>query len=386
MAKDTEQKKPNLFLRILILAMTAALMLGALFLVVNRDTCNLNTLKAWLSRRSLSADETGIGAAFSYSGGSKQSVTLLDDGILFASDAGARYYSLSGQLYNEEITPLENPVLTSAHKTGVVYDAGGEQLYLYRNGQKAFSLSLPDGGDLLSARCNDSGWLAVTAQTSGYKGAVTVYDDVGAKVIEISLSSTFAVDAAVSPDKKTVAVVTMGQVESSFESQLLLYPTDSDQPSATVSLGSSAVLDLEYEQNYIWVLTDDSLHILSADVSSHGVYSFGRSYLKGCRLGGDGFALLLLGHYRAGAATQAAVVGPDGSLLADLELRDQILAYDAAGSRFALLTGDELTLYSPDGQVLSALNDPQGAKYMALSSDGFALLANQQEAWFYLPN
>ena len=32
MAKDTEQKKPNLFLRILILAMTAALMLGALFL------------------------------------------------------------------------------------------------------------------------------------------------------------------------------------------------------------------------------------------------------------------------------------------------------------------------------------------------------------------
>ena len=38
MAKDTEQKKPNLFLRILILAMTAALMLGALFLVVNRDT------------------------------------------------------------------------------------------------------------------------------------------------------------------------------------------------------------------------------------------------------------------------------------------------------------------------------------------------------------
>ena len=178
----------------------------------------------------------------------------------------------------------------------------------------------------------------------------------------------------------------MGQVESSFESQLLLYPTDSDQPSATVSLGSSAVLNLEYEQNYIWVLTDDSLHILSADSSSHAVYSFGRSYLKGCRLGGDGFALLLLGHYRAGAATQAAVVGPDGSLLADLELRDQILAYDAAGSRFALLTGDELTLYSPDGQVLSALNDPQGAKYMALSSDGFALLANQQEAWFYLPN
>ena len=386
MAKDTDQKKPNLFLRILILAVTAALMLGALFLVVNRDTYNLDTLKTWLARRSLSADETGTGAPFAYAGGSKQSVALLDGGILFASDAGARYYSLSGQLYSEEITPLENPVLTAAHKAGVVYDAGGQQLYLYRNGQEAFSLSLPDGGDLLSARCSDSGWLAVTAQASGYKGAVTVYDDAGAKVIDISLSSTFAVDAAVSPDKNTVAVVTMGQSQASFESQLLLYPTDSDQPSATVSLGSSAVLDLEYEQNYIWVLTDDSLHILAADGSSDTVYSFGRSYLKGCRLGGDGFALLLLGHYRAGAATQAVVVGPDGALRADLDLRDQVLAFAAAGSGFALLTGDALTLYSADGQVTSVLNDTQGAKYMALSPDGFALLASQQEAWLYLPN
>ena len=29
---------------------------------------------------------------------------------------------------------------------------------------------------LLSARVNDSGWLAVTAQQSGYKGSVTVYN------------------------------------------------------------------------------------------------------------------------------------------------------------------------------------------------------------------
>ena len=146
------------------------------------------------------------------------------------------------------------------------------------------------------------------------------------------------------------------------------------------------MLELEYEQEHIWVLTDSGVHILTADGSSGTACSFGRSYLKGFSFGGDGFALLLLGRYRAGAATQAVAIGPDGAALADLELRDQVLDYDAAGSGFALLTGDALTIYSQTGELRSALNDTQGARYTALSPDGFALLATQQEAWFYLPN
>lgn len=385
MAKDTP-KKPNLLLRALALAVTAALVLGALLLVVNWDRYDLDALKGWLARRSLSADETGTGAAFSYSGGGKQSAALLDSGAVFAGDAGAHYYSLSGQLYAETVTQLENPVLSACGRCAAVYDAGGQQLYVYRSGQQALSLALPDGGQLLSVRCNDSGWLAVTAQTSGYRGVVTVYDDAGEKVIDISLSSAFVADAAVSPDKKSVAVVTMGQAEGSFLSQLLIYPTDASQPSATVSLGGETVLELEYEQDRIWALTDSGLHIVSADGSSHEVYSFGRSYLKGFSFGGDGFALLLLGRYRAGTATQAVTIGPDGAVSADLELWDQVLDYSAAGSGFALLASDELTIYSQTGELRSALNDTQGARYTALSPDGFALLATQQEAWFYLPN
>lgn len=386
MAKDTAEKKTNPLLRLLILAVTAALMLGAVLLVVHRDTYNLDTLKSWLARRSLSADETGTGAPFSYAGGGSQSAALLSDGILFASDAGARYYSLSGQLYAEEVTALENPVLSASRKAGAVYDAGGRQLYLYRGGQQAAALSLGEDNALLSVRCNDSGWMAVTAQAGGYRGVVSVYDETAEKIMDISLSSTFAADAAVSPDKKSVAVVTIGQSQAAFESQLLVYPTDQTEPSARISLGNSVVLDLAYQHNRIWVLTDDSLHILSEDGTSDAVYSFGRSYLKGCRLNGDGFALLLLGRYRAGAATQAVTVGPDGSVLSTLDLQEQIIAFDAAGSSFALLTKNALTLYSAQGQPLSTLDEVNNAKYMALSPDGFALLADQQKAWLYLPN
>ena len=157
------------------------------------------------------------------------------------SATGARYYALDGTLYAEEVLPLENPVLTAARSTGVVYDAGGQSLFVFQNGREVSDLSLEDGIDLLSVRPNDSGWLAVTAQQSGYKGAVTVYNASHQPVFQISLSSTFVVDAALSPDCKTVAVVTMDQEGGHFNSRLLFYPVDQTEPSAQVELGDQVV-------------------------------------------------------------------------------------------------------------------------------------------------
>ncbi len=204
----------------------------------------------------------------------------------------------------------------------MVYDAGGESLFLFQDGQEAFSLDVD--GTLLSARVNDSGWLAVTAQQSGYKGSVTVYNVNSTsrkEIIQLNFSSVFVADAAVSPDSKTVAVITIGQENGSFFSQLLLYPVDSSEPSATLSLGNLAVLDLDYEAEQLWVLGEDRLLSVAADGSDYETYSFGRSYLKGCHLGGDGFAVLLLGRYQAGGAEQVLTIDPQCQLIAQAPLR-----------------------------------------------------------------
>ena len=244
------------------------------------------------------------------------------------------------------------------------------------------------GGDLLSARVNDSGWLAVTAQQSGYKGAVTVYDSGHQPVIQISLSSTFVVDAAVSPDCKTVAVVTMDQEGGRFYSRLLLYPVDREEPSAQVDLGNIVCLDLDYESDQIWVMGEDELVIADPKGEEESrSYALGRYYLKGCDLEGDGFALLLLGQYRAGSATQALILDSQGQIVQSLALNSQVLDYSAAGNYWALLTGSDLTIRTSTGtEPYALLEDPQGARYADLSNDGSALLADAQQAWLYLPN
>lgn len=189
-------------------------------------------------------------------------------------------------------------MLSASKEAGVVYDAGGEDLFVFRGVEEAFHLDLGSGGELLSARLNDAGWLAVTYQGGGHKGSVTVYDGTYTKeIIKINLS-TFIVDAAVSPDCRTVAIVTMGQENGSFQSQIRFYPVDQKEPSATVPLGNMVVMDLDYEDGQLWVLGEDRVTTVSEDGSVTGSYSLGRNYLKGCSFGGDGFAVLLLSRYR----------------------------------------------------------------------------------------
>ena len=380
-------KKPNPLLRLLALLTTAALLLGAMILVIYRDTINMNTFKHWLDYQRMDTGATGESAPFSHAGGDKLSIAYLNSGVVTASAAGAHYYGLDGQQLAEEVLSLENPVLTASPTTAVVYDAGNQTLFAFRDGEESFKLTLEGSADLLSARPNGGGWLAVTAQQSGYKGAVTVYDRKSEPVIQISLSSTFAVDAAVSPDGRTVAVITIGQQGGSFFSRLLLYQVNQKEPFAQIDLGSLTVLDMDFDEGLIWLLGEDRLITVALTPEGETVqtYYFSPNYLKGCSLGGDGFALLLVGRYRSGAADQALRIDSSAQVTQTLSLSGQVLDYAAAGDCFALLTGGQLSLYNSELMYFAGVENTHAARKVALASNGSALLANDQQAWLYIP-
>ena len=378
-------KKPNILVRLAALAVTTVLILGALALVVYRDTLNLNTFKRWMTYRSLETSATGEAAPFPHAGGGKLSVAYLQDGVVTASAAGAHYYGLDGEQLAEEVISLDNPVLDASRTTAVVYDAGNQSLFVFRNSAESFRLPREGSNDLLSARVSDGGWLAVTAQQSRHKGAVSVYDSRGQEVIGIGLTTAFTVDAAVSPDHKTVAIITMGQEGGSFFSRLLLFPVNQKEPSAQVDLGSLMVLDLDYEDGLIWVLGEDRLMMIHTEDMSVQTYSFSPSYLKGCSLGGDGFAFLLTGRYRSGGATQAIVISGADHSARSIDLSGQILDFAAGGEYCALLYGSRLVLYDQTLTQYARLDNPQAARKLDLAPNGSALLANDQQAWLYIP-
>ena len=79
-------------------------------------------------------------------------------------------------------------------------------------------------------------------------------------------------------------------------------------------------------------------------------------------------------------------VGPEGELTQTMELSGQILGLSAAGGYCALLTGSELAIYTRELAPYATLTTTQGARLVSLSPNGSALLANDEQAWLYIPD
>ena len=191
-ASPKAKKRPNPFVRFLACLVTLALVLGAVALVANRDKLNFDFIKRWFSYRSLERGESGQAQSFPFDGDSSCVFASVDGDLLVCSPNSLQLYSGSGQLYVNETISMEHPAVSAGGDTALIYDVGGEELLLYRDREELFSLTQGEGQSILSAGLNENGWLAVVHQESGYKGAVTVYDNsYETPLIQLSLSSRF---------------------------------------------------------------------------------------------------------------------------------------------------------------------------------------------------
>lgn len=388
-AAAPKKKKPNLFLRLLAFLVTAAVVLGAVFLVANWDRLNLDAVKRYFTYRDLARGDSGQAESFRLDGNYSSCYASVGDDLLVCFDNGIRLYSGSGTVFVDQTLSLSNPAVHASGNYALAYDVGGQELRLYANRMETFSLTLEENRSLISARVNQNGWLAVTAQESGYKGAVTVYDGSGASVMRVSLSSRFIMDAVLAPDNSALAVLTIGIGAREFESRVDIYRLnrsgEGTEPDASCSIGNNAVLDLCWDSTGIWALGDSSVSLVKEDGTLGGTYGYGGHYLKDFSLGGDGSAALLLGKYRAGSSMELILAGPDGQAAATLPLEEQVFSLSAAGRYLAVLTVDRLDIYNQDMELYSSLSGTSGAQKVLQRADGSALLLDGETARLYIP-
>lgn len=380
------KKKPNIFFRFLAFLLSLALVLGAVAAVAYRDRLNLDSLRRWFTYRTLQKNSSGQAESFDYDSVGKGGFTALGNDLLVWSSAGTRLYAPDGTKFIDDALSLTRPMANGAGSAAVVYDAGGKTLRVYANRDAAFSLDADQGHEILSARMCPAGGMSVVSRAPGYRGVVTVYSADYQPVLGIRLSSSFVMDSLLSDDGATVAVLTAGETENTYESALALYTLEGDSPFATCSLGNNVILDLCFSDGAFWALGENSLNLVSRDGASTLTYDYGGRYLKDYALGGDGFAALLLGKYRAGSTASLLTVDSQGQEISSLDIGEQVLDVAAAGRYVAVLTASSLLLYTRDLQLYKTLDNASGARNVVLRSDGTAFLIGGGTAKLYIPS
>ena len=390
MDEQKTPKKKNLLLRLLAFLVTLALIAGAIFLVANRDQLSMDAVKRYFKYRSLERSDSGQAESFDYSPSATDVFASVGNDLLVASSGGVRLYSGGGVRYIEEDMVLEQPAVHVCADTAAVWSVGGNAVWLYRDRARFGELTNLDGA-ILSVRLNSAGWLAVTTRTTGYKAVISVYDSELNLRMAFRLSAAFTTDAVVTEDCKSLAVVSIGQTDASFESSLSLYDISARQesgvdydltPTQSFVLGNNVIVDLN-STGPIWCVGDSGLSVLQG--STVESWSYQDQHLKNYAFSQE-FATVLVGKFRAGTQAELYTIDSAGTPSVGRVINEQVLSLSASGKYVAVLTADRLDIYTRNLDRYATLEGTNGAQKVLMRSDGTALLIDGETAHMYVPS
>ncbi len=383
--REKKEKKPDskavsILKRMLALMLTVILVVGAVFVVVHRDELSFDRLRRRISYR----NSTGAVAQQLFHGADPEgSFAWTGSGLVTCSKQQLQGFDLAGEKIINESVNMKKPVVRTMGGYTVVYDAGGTELYLIHKGEIIQSSQATKGQTILSARVDSDGWLTVVERATGYKASVTVYNQAFKPVVTENISSSFITDAILSPGHKLLTLVSVGEAESGFESELQFYNvTDGERKNSCV-LDGDVVLDLNWEKDVLWVAGEYGVYrVVNEAVESS--YTEASSYLQGFSLQGDGFGLLFYSKYQGGSTGELVTVDEAG-VKATLGINDEVLSISASGDYVAVLTASELSIYKSDLTQYDSVENRWGARRVLLKEDGSAVVISSESASLYVP-
>ena len=372
-------------LRLITFILTAALLLGALALVVFRDSWNVDALVRILRYYNIERSDNGEAVPFEHGGKDTDIYTLLDGNLLVCSPNYLHLYAQSGTSYIEQDIGFQRPVIRTSGHHAIVFDVGGKDYFLISGRELVYQGTLEGNRSIISANICSNGQYAIVSTERGYKGLVSVYRKAGDLAATWGVSSEFVADCALMDSGSTLVILSIGQDGSSFRSTLKYYTMGVEDAFATAELLNNVVLDLKVQGETLWALGENQVSAYSVAGDLLGNYDYTNGYLKQYSLSGDGYATLLIGTYRAGSLGNLVMVSSAGEVLGTESISEQVLSLSSAGRYTALLTYDQVSLFTsgfvPYGSSAGAIS----AQRVLMQDDGSALLLSGKSASIYLP-
>lgn len=379
---DTVQKKKRkhpLLRLLLLLLLVLAVILGALWL----DGRGFDGLRRLWSYSRVETDENGLALFGQISSESDDRYALLGDGLVILSQNRLQAFNESGQVIYEDKVNFSSPALAQGGGMAAAYSIGGDRVLLLTG--KGLLKTLDGFQGLISAKLNDAGYLAVVDGKGGYKGIVSVYTPQGEKLFDFQSASRYLMDACVTGDNKYVAVSSLGQEDSVFISNVLLYRLSDAQLVGSYCISDGLTLEMRGCGTHVLTVADSCFAVGNHSGNLLQNVSFSGQYLREYSLDGDDFCALLLGRYRSGSIAALSTYDNNGQLLASLPLTEEVRGISAKGKYLAVLYSDRVVIYTRELEEYASLSQAEYAKAVRMRSDGSLLLIGASQVWLYLP-
>lgn len=356
-----------------VLVLVILIIVGAL-IVNNNGKLSIDALKQLFS----GSDTRQKATEFSFDAGTGSVFADMDGGLAVGSSVGLRLYDHSADLIFSETFEMANPTICTGGKSAAAYDLGGDTLKLFD--ASGIVKSITADGPIISSSLSSNGWLALCTQESGFKGRVTVYNDKGDERFKWYSAQGYMLSAEVSPDSKSLAVLTLTEQGS----RIVFFALDSEDEKAACTLARTLAVQMHFINNTdVLTISESALTLVKFDGSDTTLYDFTGKYLTGYTINGSSFSALVLSDYLVGDQGSIVTIDNSGNTLGVLDTERKAISISANGEYLTVLFSDGLIIYDEDLNEIAQYDNTAGAVETIMRSDGTALVILAHSACVY---
>lgn len=316
-------------------------------------------------------------------GGGTMPVTLSGDSVCGLYTRAGRSYVLTDTymyVYNssgKEVTAIQHgyssPVLDVSASRTLLYDRGNYNLRVDTLGSNVAVMEFKQ--EILTAELSDSGYTAVALNDEEYASTVTVYDRSFTACFKRSFTSESVSCVKLSPDGKTVCIVTVGSNNGALVSNIGLYQVKTGAKLAQETVNGSMLVTALCSDKRLFLSSADDVLSLRWDGSEKKVYDYsGVAFVTGEESGHT----LVAYNPDGGREYTVALLDRDGNEKSSFSLMSGFSQICAGKDRVYTLTNNLVEVYGLDGAAADSFEIGYESAYLAPRGRGVVTTSDMQ--------
>ncbi len=266
-------------------------------------------------------------------------VSASKDGFRYHSMVEANRYHLSGSYHD--------PALTAGSRLALIYDRGGENLAVVTSYSEVWSKTLDS--TILSASMNAKGAFSLVTNETGYRCAVSIYDEQQVLLCKWMTSQHYVLAASVNHKANAFAALCFSTGDNTMNTQAMLFRVGEETAFAAIDLQGRTICSMKYDNSgNLFILCEDGLVVVDASGDIKLDRTFDRPLTGFYHREGMAPLLVFTRAAEQGELVQLLMLSDTGKVLCDSEYAGTYLDAATDGKAVHLLLSDKLISFMPD--------------------------------------
>lgn len=312
---------------VITLLFMAITILGGCFILFGNGSKLLDDLKIgyWNDNGRTQPHSIAIDSGMHYQ------FSIYKNDIIQCSKDGIKAINTKGENEWSVAMTLSNPFLQVSEKRIMVADRGGREVNLVTNYTRINPITTEE--PIITAKMNESGYIAVVTQEKGYKGKITVYDPHGHPVYIWHSVENYIIDVDISEDGKRMAVCVMDTTKGKVSGGLMSFYLNEEEPYWATEVPDTLITSIKYyKDNGLVAVGDNRVLYYSPFGEERWRVNYDSRALQTFNIDSDRFIVVALNEGKGGNLlnnkTVIEILDPSGKKTGSYEINGEVSSMD----------------------------------------------------------